>query len=96
MKNKSIFSQIIILIIVAVLCILLTAAMALIVGSANVDIFDLSNLNISNMIPVMIVGGFISCVVIGIIILIVSKNVFFKAKDEIKNYFSEKDDGGKK
>lgn len=96
MKNKSIFSQIIILIIVAVLCILLTATMALLAGSANVDIFDFSNLNISNMIPVMIVGGFISCVVIGIIVLIVSKNVFFKAKDEIKNYFSEKDDGGKK
>lgn len=96
MKNKSVFSQIIILIIVAVLCIVLTATIALLAGSVNTDILDLSNLNISNMIPVIIIGGFISCVVIGIIVLVVSKNIFFKAKDEIKNYFSENEDGGKK
>ena len=96
MKNKSVFSQIIILIIVAVLCIVLTATIALLAGSVNTDILNLSNLNISNMIPVIIIGGFISCVVIGIIVLVVSKNIFFKAKDEIKNYFSENEDGGKK
>jgi len=48
------------------------------------------------MIPIIIIGGFISCVVVGIIVLVVSKNIFFKAKDEIKNYFSENNDGGKK
>lgn len=96
MKKKSVFSQIIILIIVALICIVLTVTIALLAGSANTDFFHFSNLNFSNMIPIIIIGGFISCVVVGIIVLVVSKNIFFKAKDEIKNYFSENNDGGKK
>lgn len=96
MNKKSVFSQIIILIAVALLCIVLTVTIALLVGSANTDFFDFSNLNFSNMIPVILLGGFISCVVVGIIVLFILKNIFLKAKGEIKNYFSKNNDGGKK
>lgn len=89
MKNKSLFSQLIILIIVAVVCILLTAGMALLFGSVETSLFDLRNLNISNMIPVIIIGVFLSCVVVGITVLFVSRNSFLKFKD----YISDKKDG---
>ncbi len=90
MKNKSVFSQIIILIIISLVCIILTLAIAFLVGSAKTDIIDFSNLNLSNMIPVLIIGGFISCVIVGIIVLFLAKTVFFKVKD----YFHEKNNGG--
>lgn len=90
LKKKSLFSQIIILIIISIICIMLTLAIAFLVGSAKTDIIDFSSLNISNMIPVLIVGGFITCVIIGIIVLFLAKTVFFKVKD----YFHEKNNGG--
>ncbi len=95
MKNKSLFVQIVSLIVLAVVCLLLTVAMALLAGSLNADIFDFKNLNFSNMIPIFIIGGFISCVLVGICFLFVARTAFFKAK----NYFKEnerKKDGGEK
>lgn len=93
MKNKTLFSKIMVAIIVAIVCILLTMLIALAVGATDADIFDLKNLNVSNMIPVILIGGFVSCVIVGIIVLFVAKDAFLKAKD----YFFESDkDGGKK
>lgn len=61
MKNKSLFTQIVSLIILAVICLLLTITVAFLAGSLNVELFDFKNLNFSNMIPVLIIGGFIYC-----------------------------------
>lgn len=83
MSKKSIFSKIIIIIVVALICLVLTLSMAFLVGSVNVDIFDFSNLNFSNMLPIIVIGGFISCIIIGILIIFLAKDVFIK----LKNYF---------
>ena len=87
MKKRSIFRGILLLVLISLICIVLTVAFALLAGAAKVDLFDFSNLNFSNMIPVLIVGGIISCFVIGIAILFLGRTVFFKVKD----YFFEKD-----
>ena len=81
MKNKSVFTQCISLIILAVVCIVLTVSAAFLVGSLNVDLFDFENLNFSNMIPVFIIGGFISCVLVGICFLFLARTAFFRAKN---------------
>ncbi len=94
MKNKSVFSQIILLVILSLICVVLTVGIALFAGSYNTTIFDFSNLNFTNMIPVLIFGGFISCVVVGVTVLFVAKAVFLK----VKNYLTEtnENDGGNK
>ncbi len=84
MKNKSLFVQIITLIILAVVCLLLTVTIAVLIGSLNMELFDFSHLNFSNMIPILIIGGFISCVIVGICFLFVVRTAFFKAKDYLK------------
>ena len=90
MKNKSLFMQVIFIIILAVVCLLLTVSISFLAGSLNEDLFDFQNLNFSNMIPIIIVGGFISCVVIGICILFVARTAFLKAKDYLKETNKEK------
>ena len=91
MKNRSFFSQIMLLVVLSVVCIVLTVGIAFLVGSYNTTLFDFTNLNLANMIPVLILGGFISCVIVGITILFISRSVFLK----IKNYLSN-DNGGDK
>ena len=91
MKKKSTFSQVILVIIVAVLCVVATVTVALLAGSADATLFDLRNLNIANMLPVLLIGGFITCVIVGIAVLCVSRTVFFKVKDYLKDYMN---DGG--
>ncbi len=81
MKNKSLFFQIIALIILAIICLMLTVGIALLAGSLKADLFDFQNLNFSNMIPILLIGGFISCVVVGICILFVARTAFIKAKN---------------
>ena len=82
------------LIILSLVCVILTDGIALFVGSCNTTLFDFQNLNFANMIPVLILGGFISCVVVGITVLFVARSVFLKVKD----YFSEtnENNGGNK
>ncbi len=87
MKKKSVFGGILLLIIISLICIAVTVSAALLAGFADVELFDFKNLNLSNMIPVLIVGGIVSCFVIGITVLFVGRTVFFKIKD----YFSETD-----
>ena len=87
MKKKSIFGGILLLIIVSLICIILTVFVALLAGSVDVELFNFQKLNLSNMIPVLIVGAILSCFVIGIAVLFVGRMLFFKMKD----YFSETD-----
>lgn len=92
MKNKSFFSQIMLLIIVSVICIVLTVGVAFLAGSHTATLLDFENLNFANMIPVLAIGGFLSCVVVGITVLFVSRAVFLKVKD----YLSNNNNGGDK
>lgn len=92
LKNKSFFSQIMLLIILSVVCVVLTAGIALFVGSYNTTFFDFANLNFANMVPVLIFGGFISCIIVGITVLFVARSVFLKVKD----YFFDNNGGDKK
>lgn len=92
MGKKPIFSQIILLIIIAVLCIILTVALALWAGSTDDILLDLQELNWANVIPVILIGGFLCCVIVGILILCLGKNIFNKAKD----FLSEIDKNGGK
>ena len=92
MKNKSYFSQIMLLVIVSVICVILTICIALIAGSHSSNLFNFENLNFSNMIPILIIGGFLSCIIVGITALFVSRAVFTKVKD----YLSNKNGGDKK
>ena len=69
----------------------MTMLTAFLLGSINTDIFDFSNLNFSNMLPIILIGGFISCIIIGFLVIFLAKDMFIKIKD----YFSEtKKDGG--
>lgn len=95
MKKKSFFSQIMLLIILSLICIILTTACALFAGSCNTTIFDFQNFNFANMIPVLIFGGFISCVVVGITVLFVARAVFLRIKESYIE-FNKNDGGGKK
>lgn len=73
--------QIMGLIVLSLICIFLTLGAALLLGSVDTAIFDFKNLNLANMIPALIIGGFISCVIVGITLLFVSRSVFFKVKE---------------
>ncbi len=81
MKNKSLFIQSISLIILAVTCMLLTVIIAFLAGSLNIELFDFEKLNFSNMISIFIIGGFISCVLVGICFLFVARTAILKAKN---------------
>lgn len=94
MNQKSLFVQIIFTVIVAVICLVLTVGIALLVGSLNVELFDFQNMNFSNMIPVLLIGGFISCVIVGICVLFATRTALHKAKDYFKE--TNKENGGTK
>ena len=85
MKNKSLFKQILLLVIIAFVCVTLTLLIALLVGSIDTPIFDFRNLNIANMIPIFIFGGIITCFAIAIAFLFTSKTLF----DKIKIFFED-------
>ncbi len=90
MSKKSIFAKIMIIIAVAIGCLILTAVAAVLLGSNSADLFNLSNLNLSNMIPVIVIGGFVSCVAVGILVVVLAKDIFVKVKD----YLFGKENGG--
>lgn len=97
MKNKSLFTQVISVIILAIICLLLTLGIAFLAGSLNTEMFDFKNLNFSNMIPVLLIGGFISCVIVGICVLFICRTAFVKVKDFFnENNQENKENGGTK
>ena len=83
MKEKTVFSQIILIVAVALICAVLTAGTALVVGLSDTNFFDFANFNFSNVIPVLIIGGVLSCIIIGITVVFVSGTIF----EKVKNYF---------
>lgn len=84
MKQKSVLFQVVCLAIIGLVCILLTISLALLAGSVQESIFDLKNLNIGNVIPIIIIGVFVSCAIIGIGVIFVSNSVFHKVRDYLK------------
>lgn len=91
MKNKSIFSNILLLVILSLICVVLTVTLAFLAGSVNFDLIDFKNLNFSNMLPVLIIGGFISLIVVGFTVLFIGRAVFLKVRDY---FFENNNDGG--
>ena len=83
MKNKSIFSQIMLLVVLFAVCVFLTIGIALLLGACDTTLFDFQNLNLANTIPVLICGGIISGIVMVIMIMVVARSIFFKVKDYI-------------
>lgn len=93
MKTKSTFALILTVIIVALVGIVLTVLIAFLAGSMDTQLFDLKNLNLANFIPVIIIGGFITAITVGFVLLFASKSIFMKIRD----YFLEdKKNGGNK
>ena len=92
MKNKSLFLQIILLISIAFLGIALTITIAMLAGSVDNSIWDFSNLNIANMIPVFIFGGLITCFGVAITLLFTSRTLFYRLKTFFENEIDKKDD----
>lgn len=92
MKKDSLFTKIIILFIVLFVCVAFTLTTAWLIGGMDKNIFDLLNLNLYNAVPVLILGGIISCFVVGIGVLFLSRNVLIK----LKKFFIEEDGGDKK
>lgn len=85
MKKKSLFSQIMLLVILSLVCVVFTVGIAIFAGSFNTTFFDFKNLNFANAIPVLLLCAFVSCVVIGITVIFISRAIFLKVKD----YFIE-------
>ena len=91
MKKKSTFTMILTVFIVALVGIVLTMLAAFMAGSIDIQLFDFENLNLANFIPVIIIGGFLTAITVGFVILFASKNIFTKIRD----YFLEdKKNGG--
>lgn len=78
------------LVILSIICIVLTVGIALLVGSSDTTLLDFESLNFTNMIPVLILGSFISCIVVGITVLFVARSIFYK----VKNYLLEENKNG--
>ncbi len=89
MKKKSVFNQIILLVIVAAICIVTTVVLAFVAGNAGGNLFDFSNLNLLNMIPVFLIGMFVSGIVVGIIFLFISRSAFYEVRDYLKNQYDK-------
>ncbi|MBR0278148.1 MAG: hypothetical protein IJQ50_06800 [Clostridia bacterium] len=80
------------LIVLSVICVITTVCIAFFAGSYNTVLFNFEQINFNNMIPVLIIGGFISCVIVGITVLFVTRSVFLKVKD----YLYDENGGDKK
>lgn len=96
MKNKSLLFQVATVIIVGVLCVLITLTLTVLAGSLSTEIFDFTNLNFSNMIPVFLVGIFITCAIVGICVLFVLRTSFNKAKEYLEKEKNTKNGGNNK
>lgn len=90
MNNKPIFPKIVFIIILALICVAVTVVMTLFAGSFTKNVFSFSDLNLSNAIPVLIICIFISCAVVGIAVLCLSKDVLIKLKDYYLNNKGDK------
>ena len=90
LKKKSVFGGVLLLVLVALACIIVTVFLAFFLSSTEAELFDFSKLNFSNMIPVLIIGAIISSIIIGITALFVGRTVFLKIKDYLFENNDEK------
>lgn len=91
MKKRSTFAMILTVVIVALVSIVLTILAAFMAGSIDMQLFDFKNLNLANFVLVIIIGGFVTAITVGFVILFAFKNIFTKIRD----YFLEdKKNGG--
>lgn len=93
MNNKSLFTKVLWIIGLALFCIIMTVVFAWVLGSVDTVIFDFRSLNFANVIPVLIIGGFFTCVIVGLAVLFFSRSAFLRVKDFLKE---NNDDGGNK
>ena len=89
--KKSVFTQMMILLLVALIGFTLTILLALFAGSIDETMFDWKNLNLSNMIPVLIAGGILTCISVIITVMIVSRSVFSQVHNFLFEDKGEKD-----
>ena len=85
LSNKPIFPKILLIIILALICVVLTAVLTLFAGSFSTNVFDFSNLNLTNAIPVLVICVFVSCAIVGIAVLCLSKDILIKLKEYFSN-----------
>jgi energy-coupling factor transporter transmembrane protein EcfT len=71
----------VIFVLVIFFCLFLTLALAFFAGSIEKPLFDFRNINLGNMIPVLIIGGLVSCMIISICFLLLSKSFSEKLKE---------------
>ena len=90
MNRSPIFSRLIMLLIVGFLCIGLTVALAIWAGTCGDILPDPEALNWGNILLVGIIGGLLCCLIIGIMLLFLGKNLIAGIKD----YLSKTDKNG--
>lgn len=91
LKKENLWTKMILLVLIIFLCLFLTLALAFLAGSIEKPLFDLRNLNIGNMIPVLILGGLMSCMVLSICFLLFSKSFSVKIKELWEQNSDKKD-----
>ena len=70
-------------VIVAFVGIILTIFFAFMAGSIDTPLFDFENLNLANFIPVILIGGFLTAITVGFVLLFASKSIFMKIKVQL-------------
>ena len=81
MKKENLWTKMIILVLVVFFCLFMTLALAFLAGSIEESLFDFKNLNFGNMIPVLIIGGLMSCMILSICFLLFSKSFSHKIRE---------------
>ncbi len=94
MKVNSVFTKVILLVILCVICIVATVGIALLAGAVDTTLFDFKKLNLANLIPVLLIGIFFSCVIVGIAVLFIGKSAFLQMRDYLNE--NNKNNGGNK
>ena len=84
MKNKSLFPRVIFIAALCVLCLAVTIAVALFIGSFGDNMFNFTNFDFTNMPPVILIGGFAICIVLAIEVLFLLMAAFKKLKIILK------------
>ena len=81
MKNRSLFKLVVIVVLVAVICFVVTLLAALVAGALDAELLNFENLNLSNVLVVLLIGGFISSAVIGLSFLFLTRTAYNKFRE---------------
>ncbi len=91
MKKENLWTKMIVLVLVIFFCLFMTLALAFLAGSVEEPLFDFGNLNFSNMIPVLIIGGLMSCMILSVCFLLFSKSFSGKIREFLAKDSDNKD-----